>query len=96
VVKLVYQVPTGKKDSVDLKIIQKALSNAWYIAGIIPVRTAETRERRLALPANADLAGLLGTYFLSKPECCDKKDQLVEMALKLLEEASENTQESET
>jgi len=41
-----------------------------------------------------DLATLLNTYFISKPEYKDKKDQLIEKALILFEEAQkENTVE---
>ena len=94
VIKIVYHVPLGCKDMVDIKTIQRKCANAWYIAGIIPVRAIDTRERRQALPIDMDMAGLLGTYFLSKPELKDRNTHLVEMALAILNEVQ--TQEEET
>lgn len=87
VVKIVYHVPPGKKDTVDIRAIERACTKAMYLVGIIPVRKPETRDRRIAMKVNMDLATLLTTYFLSKPELKDKKDELIEKALELYEES---------
>lgn len=87
VVKIVYHLPPGKKDTVDIRAIERACAKAMYLVGIIPVRKPETRDRRIAMKVDMDLATLLTTYFLSKPEYKDKKDELIEKALDLYEES---------
>jgi len=94
VVKIVYHIPAGKKDAVDIKAIERACVKAMYVVGIIPVRKPDSRDRRASMKVDMDLPTLLGTYFLSKPEFKDKKDQLIEKALDLYEESQkEKTQE---
>src|SRR4030095_1640148 len=46
IVKIIYQVPAGKKDSVDLKIIQRACEDALDLIGVIPIHSAQAREKR--------------------------------------------------
>ncbi|GMU19521.1 MAG: nuclease SbcCD subunit D [Candidatus Babeliales bacterium] len=87
VVKIVYHIPPGKKDLVDIKALERTCLNAMYLVGIIPVRKPESRERRAAMNVEMDLPTLLGTYFLTKPELKDKKDQLIEKAMQLYEES---------
>jgi len=91
VVKIVYHVPQGKKDTVDIKALERACLKAMYLVAIIPIRKPESRDRRSALKVDMDLPTLLGTYFLSKPEYKDKKDQLIEKALGLYEESQKET-----
>lgn len=87
VVKIVYHLPPGKKDTVDIRAIERACTKAMYLVGIIPIRKPESRDRRSNMKVDMDLATLLNTYFLSKPELTDKKDQLIEKALDLYEES---------
>lgn len=89
IVKIMYHVPTGKKDRVDIPAIQQACAEAWYIVGIIPIRTPEVRERRAALKIDMDLSHLLSTYFDTKPELKSQKDDLIKKALQLQAELSE-------
>lgn len=91
VVKIVYHIPQGRKDTVDIKAIERACSAAMYLVGIIPVRKPDTRDRRASMKVDMDLPTLLGTYFLSKPELKDRKDQLIEKALDLYEESQKET-----
>jgi exonuclease SbcD len=86
VVKILYHLPPGYKDAVDLKKVQEACSSAMYIVSVIPIRTPDTRERRLNLEASSDLPTLLGAYFDAKPELKVKKQNLIDKALLLLEE----------
>lgn len=92
VVKIVYYLPAGKKDRVDLAVIGQALIKAWFIVGIIPVRAVEIRERRAALKVDMDLTKLLNTYFDTKPEYKDNKHILIEKILEIEAElaSSEN------
>lgn len=89
IVKIVYHVPAGHKDMVDLHAVQRMLSQAWYCAGIFPVHTPVTRERRAAMKIDMDLETLLDTYFESKEHLKDKKKRLIEKTLLLQQEISE-------
>ena len=91
VVKIVYHIPPGKKDLVDIKALERACLKAMYLVAIIPVRKPDARDRRASMKVDMDLPTLLGTYFLSKPEYKDKKDQLIEKALQLYEESQKET-----
>jgi len=87
IVKIVYYIPKGKNDLVDLKIIQQACTEALELIGIIPIHTIEPRENRgYALKVNMDLSTLLDTYFATKPELAPKKEQLIEKTLILWQE----------
>lgn len=89
VIKILYHIPPGTKDEVDLRAIQRACADAMFVVGIIPIRQAEGRERRIgAATMNMDLKCLLHAYFENKPELKDKVDGLIEKALMLQEESS--------
>lgn len=90
VVKIVYHLPAQTIDRVDLAQIQKACAHAWYLVGIFPVRAAETRERRATLKIEMDLPQLLNAYFDTKPEYKEQKKALIEKALLLESELSQN------
>ena len=82
IVKIIYHVPPGKKDMVDLKTIQHACHDALDLIGVIPVHSFEAREKRnCALKVNMALPELLGSYFASKPELNDKRNNLIEKAM---------------
>jgi exonuclease SbcD len=84
IVKIVYYIPDGKKDLVDLKIIEQACQNAHDLIGVIPVHNNTTREKRnCALKVAMDLPTLLNNYFATKPELSTKQNDLVEKALNL-------------
>ena len=94
IVKILYHIPTGKKDQVDLKIVQHTCRDAMHLVGIIPIRTHLTRERRIgAIKVNMDLSALLNTYFDTKPEFKDKKKELIEKTLLLLDECNQQEQQ---
>jgi DNA repair protein SbcD/Mre11 len=93
VVKIVYHIPPGKKDTVDIKALERACSKAMYLVAILPVRKPDTRDRRASMKVDMDLPTLLGTYFLSKTEYQDKKDQLIQKAMDLYEEAQKEVTE---
>lgn len=83
VIKIIYHLPAGVKDQVNINAIQQACIDAWYIVGVIPVRTVEIRERRAALKVDMDLTSLLSHYFESKLEYKSKKQKLIDKALEL-------------
>lgn len=93
IIKILYHVPPGQKDTVNLQMVERACSNAHYVVGIIPLRTHTTREKRTGLKVDMNLETLLSAYFNEKPELNTKKAVLIEKALKLYQEAQEVTQE---
>lgn len=84
IVKIIYHIPAGKKDLVDLKIISHACREALDVIGIIPVHNFESREKRnCSLKVNMGLSELLDNYFTTKPELLDKRNDLIEKTLNL-------------
>lgn len=87
IVKIIYHVPAGKQDQVDLYAVQRACAPAMYLVGVIPIRTIESRARRIGADAvSMDLKTLLHNYFTSKVDFKERSDKLVEKALLLAEE----------
>lgn len=94
IVKIIYQVPEGKKDFVDLKIIQQACSEALDLIGVIPIHSFQAREKRsCALKINMELPELLGSYFATKPDLREKQNDLIEKALMLWQDHLEGQEE---
>lgn len=82
IVKIIYHIPSGKKDMVDLRTVELACQDALDLIGVIPVHSFEAREKRnCALKITMDLPELLGNYFAAKPELNEKKEDLIEKAL---------------
>lgn len=90
IVKIIYYLPAGIKDSVNLRIIQEACEKAMFLVGIIPIRQIENRQKRTLMKIDMDLSSLLFTYFDSKPEYKNKKDILIQKTLDLQVIVSEN------
>jgi exonuclease SbcD len=94
IVKIVYHIPAGKKDFVELKTIQYACEKAMDLIGVIPVHTIEPRENRgCALKVNMELPELLDTYFTTKPELINKKKDLIEKTLVLWQDHLDQQEE---
>jgi len=87
VIKILYHVPAGQKDTVDLNVIERACINAQYLVGIIPLRKNTQREKRTGLNVEMDLKTLLNAYFDGKPELQARKDELIEQALEVYEKS---------
>jgi exonuclease SbcD len=82
IVKIIYHVPAGKKDMVELKTIEYACHDALDLIGVIPVHSFEAREKRnCELKITMGLDELLGNYFAAKPELTNKREDLIEKAL---------------
>jgi exonuclease SbcD len=95
IVKIIYHIPAGKKDLVDLKAIQQACSKAMDLIGVIPVHVITPRENRgCALKVTMDLPELLDNYFATKPELISKKDDLIEKTLVLWHDHLNQEEES--
>ncbi|MCK4265265.1 exonuclease subunit SbcD [Candidatus Babeliales bacterium] len=88
IVKIIYHVPAGKKDKLDLMEVQGACQNAEYLVGIIPVRVAAKHERRADLKVDMHFVDLLDKY-LSTRDDINSKQQLIEKAKQLQAEIEE-------
>lgn len=93
VVKILYHVPSATKDSVDLQKIVQACSQALYIVSITPIKSFEIREKRTLMNIDMDFQTILNSYFDSKTEFRDKKNDLIKKALSLQNEATEFEEE---
>ncbi len=89
IIKIVYHLPAGMTDRVNIKAIQDACAPAHMLVNILPVRHATKRERRIGATTTVpDLTQLLGTYFDQHANLKDKKSDLINKTLALLEDIS--------
>lgn len=88
IVKIIYHLPAGSTDTLDLKIIQTACNAAHYLVGIFPKRDTHVRERRVgfAIKAEQDLSTLMALYCDTKPALKANKETLIELTQQLLQE----------
>lgn len=83
IIKILYYLPKDKNDKVDMNIIQQECSKAWYIVGILPIRTYEPKQKRLLLKIDMELTKLLECYFDSKIQYRKSKDRLISKILEI-------------
>jgi exonuclease SbcD len=93
IVKILYHLPEGEQDRVDLTAVLQATSKAMYVVGVMPVHKTAVRERRAALKVDMDLTTLLNRYFEVKKISVEEKQALIEQAFILQHEL--DTQELE-
>lgn len=86
IVKVVYHIPPGYTDKVDLLEVQRACAQAHYLAGIIPIQGIVPRQQRTKLKVDMDFKTLLTNYLEAKPELVAKKELLLTKALGLVEQ----------
>ena len=85
IVKIVYHLPEGASDKVDIFQVQRACKDAHYLVGIIPVHKLAPREKRASLKVDMDFTTMLSKYFDEKEELKEKKELLIQKALELFE-----------
>ncbi|MBU4269353.1 exonuclease SbcCD subunit D [Candidatus Dependentiae bacterium] len=96
IIKIVYHVPDGKKDNVDLQVIQAACQSAISLASIVPVRKNIKRDLRTELNVDMNLDMLLDKYLETKNISGQQKDNLVAKAKELyLEFNSKQAEQSQ-
>lgn len=86
ILKIVYHIPDGKKDNVDLQEIQRKCSSAINLVAIIPVRKSIVREHRASLSIDMDIETLLSKYLKTKEFSKEKEKDLLEKAKFLYQE----------
>ncbi len=89
IIKIVYHLPAHAPDRVNIKAVQDACAAAHVLVNILPIRHVTKRERRLhTLTAAPDLTELLGAYFDQHAALKEKKTDLINKTLTLLEDIS--------
>jgi len=83
IVKVVYSVPAGQRDMVDVARVQKACSAAHYVAGIVPVHVVAARSQRAIVSTQMSSDELLKTYFSSKEITAAEQERLLQLAHEL-------------
>ncbi len=83
VVKILYHVPAGIKDCVDIAALERLCNATQYVVGIFPLHDIIARQKRRGLKVETDLATLLSSYFSEKTTSSTKCNQLVQKALEL-------------
>jgi exonuclease SbcD len=94
IIKIMYHVPEGVRDQVDLMAIQQVCQSAMHIVGVFPVHKPVVRERRAALKVDMDFATLLSRYFETKENLNERKATLIEKAF-MLQQALEEKQHTQ-
>lgn len=89
ILKILYHIPSGCKDTVNLQKILQACSSALHVVSITPIRSVEIREKRASMNIGMDFQTVLSTYFNSKAEFKNKKDELIKKTLELQAETLE-------
>jgi exonuclease SbcD len=99
IIKIVYQVPAGEQDRVNLPAVHNACTQAHYIAGIIAVRTPVARQKRATFsPQEAQAVrvqstqALLRQYLTSKQIAAEKQEAALTLAQQLLAKVGQEDQ----
>lgn len=97
IVKLVYFLPQGSKDTTNSSQVMHALKDAWFIASVIPVHSPLTRNLRSNGLENIELDNLLKIHFQNRFKDDEKKvENFIAKSKSLLDEfeKDEMTKES--
>ena len=87
IIKIVYHLPPGKTDTVDLYAIERACAKAHFITGVIPIHKPVTRQARPHVTGKMDIETLLTKYFAHKTKETNNTTTQEQQNLKLLEKA---------
>ncbi len=95
IVKIMYHIPEGLPDKVDLFEVQRACLQAKYVVGVIPIHKLTKRERRAQVNVDMDFMVVLEKYINTKDFLISKKDLLMAKAQHLRTQLDVQEQESE-
>lgn len=93
ILKIIYKVPAGSLDKVDLSAIQKACFEAMYIVNILPIVAHSPRQKRATLQIQMDPNQLLENFINSNNDFKDMKSELLKKADILYSEIEEEAVE---
>jgi exonuclease SbcD len=84
IVKIIYHVPAGNRDEVDIAQIQQACAGVHFLVGIIPIRpTLFTTKRSFPITSEMSLQQIVETYIATHPELANKREVLLKRAIEL-------------
>jgi exonuclease SbcD len=83
IIKILYHLPEGKVDKIDLLEVMRACDKAYCIASITPIFKIAARERRAGVSVDMDFDLLLDKYFDSKKIDGTRKANLLKKAQEL-------------
>jgi len=86
IVKIIYHIPEGSEDRVDLLAINRACSSASHVASITPVRKVVTHERRVELSVSMDFESIVEKYLKQQATPGINVKNIKKRALELYEE----------
>ena len=89
IIKIVYHLPQGAKDTVDQGAIQKACEKAMAIASIVPVHKPPAIQRRVQLTVLMDFPTIVHRYLETKELEASQKERLLGIAQTLYQEVHE-------
>jgi len=84
ILKIVYHIPEGESDRVDLRALQRACLTAAYVASIMPVHKQQEREGRADLNVSMDFQSVIEKYLTFKGDIKFNRDALKKKAFALL------------
>lgn len=86
IIKIIYHLPAGAVDKVNIQAVQKACEQAMYLVSIVPIRPIETKERRTAVCVDQNPLQQLSSFFDAHVSYKDRKEALLEKTRLLLEQ----------
>lgn len=89
IIKILYHLPPGKTDTVDLYAVERACAKAHYVTGVIPIHKPVTRQARPHVTGKMDIETLLTKYFSHKSKETIGTLTQIEQNKKLLEKAKQ-------
>lgn len=89
VLKIIYHLPRGVTDKVDMVALHNVCTEAHYLVGIFPVRPVETKVQRANARLDMNLEQLLEAYCATQPQLKEQQSALIKKARQLENELGE-------
>jgi exonuclease SbcD len=84
IVKILYHLPDGKNEKIDMLAIMRACSKAHFLVAVVPVFQPAVREKRAMLSVDMDFSVLLEKFFETKDFDEERKLSLLKKSQELL------------
>ncbi len=94
IVKILYSLPVGSNQKIDMFAITRACSKAHFLAAVVPVFQPAVREKRAMLSVDMDFDLLLEKYFETKDLEQQRKAVLIKKAQELQQLAESVTDDN--
>ncbi|HBS47585.1 TPA: hypothetical protein DEO28_04450 [Candidatus Dependentiae bacterium] len=87
IVKIIYHVPDGKIDKIDLNAIFRACDDAIHLVGIFPIRNLQKIERRAAFKVDMGFEEIVEKYLENREEKKEDKERILQKSRELYAES---------